>query len=112
MHRHARTLLKKTAQAPSRQAYLIQIFPSKECLIATHRLEDSRKSVGLLNLLPGFAAAISLQGVIDNMVIVWVFACQNAGSAGAAQCTRHILGNNMKEHGASVNIGDISDNHY
>lgn len=76
----------KQNQAQYRKAsqYLIQVFPGKECLIATHRLEDSWKSIWFLNLLPGFATAISLQSVVDNMMIMWVFSCQDAGSTRTA----------------------------
>lgn len=76
--------------------YLIQVFSSKKCLIATHRLENHWKSIWFLNLLPGFAAAISFQSVIDYMVIMWIFPCQDAGSTRAAQCTGYKLETKIK----------------
>lgn len=47
--------------------------------------------MGLLALLPGFAAAVPLQGVVDDVVVVGVFPCQDAGSTGAAQWAGNIL---------------------
>lgn len=37
------------------------------------------------DLLPGSAAAVSFQGVVDDTVVVGVLSRQNAGSTGAAQ---------------------------
>jgi hypothetical protein len=44
-----------------------------------------------LDLLPRYATAVSLQSIVDNIMIVWVLPCQDTGSAGAAESTWHIL---------------------
>lgn len=66
-------------------SYLVKIFPGKEGLVAGVRLQQGGEGVGFLALLPGFAAAVSLQCVVDDVVVVGVLPCQDAGSAGAAQ---------------------------
>lgn len=54
-------------------------------------LQEDRESIRLLGLLPGHTAAVAFQRVVDHMVVVWVFACQDAGSAGTAQGTGNKL---------------------
>lgn len=45
----------------------------------------------LLALLPGSAAAVALQRVVEDVVVVRVLASEDAGSARAAQGTGHEL---------------------
>lgn len=40
--------------------HLVEIFPSKKCLVVGIVLEQSGESVRFLALLPGFAAAVSV----------------------------------------------------
>lgn len=72
-------------------SHLVEIFPCEEGLVAGVRLEQGGEGGGLLALLPGFAAAVALQGVVGDAVVVRVLPCQDAGSAGAAQRTGHEL---------------------
>lgn len=72
-------------------SHLVEIFPGEERLVAGVRLEQGGEGGGLLALLPGFAAAVALQGVVGDAVVVRVLPCQDAGSAGAAQRTGHKL---------------------
>lgn len=51
----------------------------------------------LLALLPGGAAAVALQCVVGDVVVVRVLPRQDAGSARAAQRTGHELGGRMEE---------------
>lgn len=64
---------------------LVQVLPSEEGLVAGHGLEQRGEGVGLLALLPVPAAAVALQRVVDDAVVVRVLSRQDAGSAGAAQ---------------------------
>lgn len=41
-------------------SYLVKIFPGEEGLVAGVRLQQGGEGVGLLALLPGFAAAVPL----------------------------------------------------
>lgn len=72
--------------------HLVEIFPGEERLVAGVRLEQGGEGGGLLALLPGRAAAVALQGVVGDAVVVRVLPRQDAGSAGAAQRTGHELG--------------------
>lgn len=53
----------------------------------------------LLALLPGFAATVSIQGVVDDVVVVGVFPRQDAGTTGAAERA----GNKLREKDARRN---------
>lgn len=55
------------------------------------RLQQGGEGAGLFALLPGFAAAVALQRVVGDAVVVRVLPRQDAGSAGAAQRTGHKL---------------------
>lgn len=66
-------------------SYLVEIFPGEEGLVAGVFLQQGGEGEGFLALLPGFAAAVSLQRVVDDVVVVGVFPRQDAGSTGAAQ---------------------------
>lgn len=55
--------------------------------------------MGLLALLPGFAAAVPLQRVVDDVVVVRIFPRQDAGSAGAAQRAGDKLRGKTEEKG-------------
>lgn len=72
--------------------YLIQILPSKEGLIGAVLLKKGREAVGLLGLLPQCAAAVALQRVVHDMMVMGVFARQDARPAGAAKGTSNNLG--------------------
>lgn len=72
-------------------SHLVEIFPGEERLVAGVLLEQGGEGGGLLALLPGFAAAVALQGVVGDAVVVRVLPRQDAGSAGAAQRTGHKL---------------------
>lgn len=48
-------------------------------------LQQGGKGEGFLTLLPGFTAAVSFQRVVDDMVVVRIFPCEDAGSTGAAE---------------------------
>lgn len=61
------------------------------------RLQQGGESVRLLALLPGGAAAVALQRVVGDVVVVRVLARQDAGSARAAQRAGHELGGRMEE---------------
>lgn len=67
--------------------HLIQILPSKEGLIDAVFLKEGRESLGLLGLLPCSAAAVALQRVVDHMMVMRVFARQDARPAGTAKGT-------------------------
>lgn len=71
--------------------HLVEVFPGEERLVAGVRVEQGGEGGGLLALLPGFAAAVALQGVVGDAVVVRVLPSQDAGSAGAAQRTGHKL---------------------
>lgn len=71
--------------------YLVEIFAGEEGLVAGVSLEQGGEGAGLLALLPGCAAAVSLQGVVGDAVVVGVLPRQDAGSAGAAERTGHKL---------------------
>lgn len=72
--------------------YLIQILPSKEGLIGAVFLKKGREAVGLLGLLPCCAAAVALQRVVDHMMVMGIFACQDTRPAGTAKGTGNKLG--------------------
>lgn len=55
------------------------------------RLQQGGECAGLFAFLPGFAAAVALQRVVGDAVVVRVLARQDAGSAGAAERTGHKL---------------------
>lgn len=55
------------------------------------RLQQGGERAGLFALLPGFAAAVALQRVVGDAVVVRILPRQDAGSAGAAQRTGHKL---------------------
>lgn len=84
--------------------YLVKIFPGEEGLVAGVRPHQSGEGVGLLALLPGLAAAVSLQRVVDDMVVVRVFTCQDAGSAGAAQRAGHKLTGKMENNSVLISL--------
>lgn len=71
--------------------YLVEIFPGEEGLVAGVGLQQGGEGAGLLALLPGFAAAVALQRVVGDPVVVRVLPRQDAGSAGAAQRAGHKL---------------------
>lgn len=71
--------------------YLVEVFPGEEGLVASAGLQQGGEGAGLLALLPGFAAAVALQRVVGDPVVVGVLPRQDAGSAGAAQRTGHEL---------------------
>lgn len=48
-------------------------------------LQHGGKGEGFLALLPGFTAAVSFQRVVDDMVVVLIFPCEDASSTGAAE---------------------------
>lgn len=64
------------------------------------RLQQGREGAQLLALLPGGAAAVALQRVVEDVVVVRVLARQDAGSARAAQRTGHELRERERERGA------------
>lgn len=75
-------------KAPSmRPLHLIQILPSKEGLVCALFLKEGRESLGLLGLLPCSAAAVALQRVVDHMMVMRIFAHQDARPAGTAKRT-------------------------
>lgn len=78
-------------RTPVTFGYLVEIFPGEERLVAGVRLQQGGEGAGLLALLPGRAAAVALQGVVGDAVVVRVLPRQDAGSAGAAQRTGHKL---------------------
>lgn len=55
------------------------------------RLQQFGEGAQLLAILPGGAAAVALQRVVEDVVVVRVLASQDAGSARAAQRTGHKL---------------------
>lgn len=67
--------------------YLIQILPSKKGLIDAVFLKEGRESLRLLGLLPCSAAAVALQRVVDHMMVMRIFACQDTRPAGTAKGT-------------------------
>lgn len=71
---------------------LVEVFASKEGLIAGVGPQQGGEGVSLLGLLPGRAAAVSLQRVVDDVVVVRIFPRQDAGATGAAQRTGNKLG--------------------
>lgn len=71
--------------------YLVEVFPGEEGLVAGVLLQHGGERAGLFALLPGDAAAVALQRVVADAVVVGVLARQDAGSAGAAQRTGHKL---------------------
>lgn len=58
----------------------------------------------LLALLPGFAATVSIQGVVDDVVVVGVFPRQDAGTTGAAERA----GNKLREKGRETKLKGFS----
>lgn len=70
--------------------YLVEVFPGEEGLVVLG-LQQGGEGAGLFALLPGFAAAVALQRVVGDPVVVGVLPRQDAGSAGAAQRTGHEL---------------------
>lgn len=68
-------------------------------MIAAHQLKDRWEGVWLLDLLPGLATAVPLQSVVDDVMVVWVLPSQDAGSAGAAERTGHILESGWEAEG-------------
>lgn len=72
-------------------SYLVEIFPGEERLVVGVRAQQGGERAGLFALLPGFAAAVALQGVVGDAVVVRVLPRQDAGAAGAAQRTGHKL---------------------
>ena len=54
-------------------------------------MQQGREGLGLLALLPGRAAAVALQRVVDDVVVVGVLPRQYAGPARAAQWAGHEL---------------------
>lgn len=77
---------------PGGGAYLVEVLPSEEGLVASVGLQQGREGLGLLALLPGQAAAVALQSVVDDMVVVGILPRQDAGPAGATQRAGHKLG--------------------
>ncbi len=73
--------------AASMCLHLIQILPSEEGLIDAVFLKEGRESLRLLGLLPCSAAAVALQRVVDHMMVMRVFARQDARPAGTAKGT-------------------------
>lgn len=71
---------------------LVEVFPSEEGLIAGVGPQQSREGVSLLGLLPRHAAAVPLQSVVDDMVVVGIFPRKDAGATRAAQRTGNKLG--------------------
>lgn len=71
--------------------YLVEVFPGEEGLVVRVGLQQGGEGAGLFALLPGFAAAVALQRVVGDPVVVGVLPRQDAGSAGAAQRTGHEL---------------------
>lgn len=71
--------------------YLVQILPGEEGLVAVVGPQQGGEGVRLLALLPGGAAAVALQRVVDDVVVVRVLPRQDAGSTRAAQRAGHEL---------------------
>lgn len=75
---------------------LVEVFPCEEGLVSSEALQQSWESLRLLALLPGRAAAVPLQRVVDDVVVVGVFPRQDAGSTRAAERTGNKLRNRSK----------------
>ena len=87
---------------------LVQIFPGEEGLVASVRPQQGGEGVRLLALLPGCAAAVPLQRVVDDVVVVRVFPRQDAGATRAAQRAGHkLFGAGEEENGSFFNICTI-----
>lgn len=80
-------------------AHLVEVLAGEKGLVAGQILEQSREGVRLLTLLPSPAAAVALQRVVGDVVVVRVFARQDAGAAGAAQRTGYKLAMQRKAVG-------------
>lgn len=70
--------------------HLIEVFSSKEGGISLF-LEVGRKGLDLLGLLPGGAAAVSRQRVVDSTITVYILSSQDTGPARATEGRTHVL---------------------
>lgn len=70
--------------------HLIEVFSCKEGGISLF-LEVGRKGLDLLGLLPGGAAAVSRQRVVDSTITVYILSSQDTGPARATEGRTHVL---------------------
>lgn len=83
---------------------LVEILPGEEGLVVGAFLQQCGEGARLLTLLPGGAAAVALQCVVEDVVVVRVLASEDAGSARAAQWTGHKLRGGLGSGGLECSL--------